>query len=119
MSSFDRISGTGRRSSGSGAPDRSTARERPMHWLPFVSEGWSLVVSGVRVGGRGGDSLSLKTGPRLLLNRIERDPNLKAETAHMGAGPAGNGDPEPPPEGRQPSLGLLYRAGQFLFSLSF
>ena len=90
-----------------------------MRWLPFVSEGWSLVVSGVRVGGRGGDSLSLKTGPRLLLNRIERDPNLKAETAQTGAGLAGNGDQEPPPEGRQPSLGLLYRAGQFLFSLSF
>ena len=62
-----------------------------MRWLPFVSEGWSLVVSGVRVGGRGDDLLTLETGPRLLLNRIERDPNLSTETPYVGPGLAGNG----------------------------
>ena len=69
-----------------------------MRWLPFVSEGWSLVVSGVRVGGRGDDLLTLETGPRLLLNRIERDPNLSTETPYVGPGLRGNGDQGPPPE---------------------
>jgi len=63
--------------------------------------------------------LTLETGPRLLLNRIERDPNLTAETTYVGTGLAGNGEQGPPPDNWPPAPGLLYRAGQFLFSLSF
>jgi two-component system sensor histidine kinase ChvG len=90
-----------------------------MRWLPFVSEGWSLVVSGVRVGGRGDDLLTLETGPRLLLNRIERDPNLSADSTYVGPDLARNGEQGPPPDNWPPPPGWLYRAGQFLFSLSF
>ena len=86
-----------------------------MRWLPFVSEGWSLVVSGVRVGGRGDDLLTLETGPKLVLNRIERDPNPNAGTTYVATGPAGNGEQGPTSENWQPPPGWLYRAGQFLF----